>query len=53
MYDYATSKGLSSPKSGEHTTTLFIGKFTGVGIDPMRNKMDRTRRPICLVICML
>jgi hypothetical protein len=32
MYDYAISQGLFSPKTEEHTTAFFIGKFTGGGI---------------------
>jgi hypothetical protein len=33
MFDYKTSKGLFTPKKEEHTTALFIGMFTGGGID--------------------
>ena len=33
MYEYTISNGLFSPKKDEHETALFIGKFTGGGID--------------------
>jgi hypothetical protein len=33
MYDYATSMGHFEPRKPEHETALFIGKFSGGGID--------------------
>jgi len=33
MYDYAISKGHFEPKKPEHSTALFIGRFSGGGID--------------------
>jgi hypothetical protein len=33
MYDYAILKGQFQPKKPEHGTPLFIGKFSGGGID--------------------
>lgn len=33
MYEYAIEKGLFRPKRDEHSTSLFIGRFSGGGID--------------------
>jgi hypothetical protein len=33
MYDYSTSNGRFKPSKAEHETALFIGKFSGGGID--------------------
>ena len=33
MYDYAIAEGHFEPQKPEHSTALFIGKFTGGGID--------------------
>jgi hypothetical protein len=33
MYDYSTSSGGFKPSRPEHGTALFIGKFSGGGID--------------------
>ena len=33
MYDHAIARGAFSPKKPEHTTSEFIGKFSGGGLD--------------------
>ena len=33
MYDYSTSRGQFAPSKPDHKTPLFIGKFSGGGID--------------------
>lgn len=33
MYEYSIANGTFTPKKPEHTTSLFIGKFSGGGVD--------------------